>query len=293
MPDLRSFAIHEVNPLVAESASSLPLSVQEACCTHGTRMRLTGNNAGYVISFPIREPMLALHRGRELDIGPGKAMVFRPLAEVMMMTDDNFDVLVVRIDAAALEDALEARLGYPVRRPLAPTLDLGTAAARGWAASLRHIVDAAVPGGLLGNPMIAEPLQDSLLDGFGPSTTRTGSLDAPVPSWGPRTVRRGVDVIEASPQQPFTMAALAADADVSVRAFEECWSRHRAPAPCLSARVRLARAPLDLEEHAPGETTVAATALRWGFARSAQFATGYARRYGLPPGQTRRGPAYA
>ncbi|MGH3775279.1 MAG: hypothetical protein ACRDRR_06015 [Pseudonocardiaceae bacterium] len=197
-------------------------------------MRLTGNNAGYVISFPIRGPMLALHRGRELDIGPGKAVVFRPFAEVMMMTDDNFDVLVVRIDAAALEDALEARLGYPVRRPLVPTLDLGTAAARGWAASLRHIVDAAVPGGLLGNPMIAEPLQDSLLDGFGPSTTRTGSLDAPVPSWGPRTVRRGVDVIEASPQQPFTMAALAADADadVSVRAFEECWSRHRAPAPC-------------------------------------------------------------
>jgi AraC-like DNA-binding protein len=285
MPDLRSFAIHEVNPLVAES-------------TDGTRVRLTGNDAGYVISFPVRGPMLALHRGREFDIGPGKAVVFQPLAEVMMMTGDNFDVLVVRIDAAALEDALEARLGYPVRRPLplAPTLDLGTAAARGWAASLRHVLDAAVPRGLLGNPMIAEPLQDSLLDGLLRAIDHPyrEALDAPVPSWGPRTVRRGVDVIEASPQQPFTTAALAADADVSVQAFEECWSRHRgASAMSYLHGVRLARAHLDLEEHAPGETTVAATALRWGFARSAQFATGYTRRYGLPPGQTLRGPAYA
>jgi AraC-like DNA-binding protein len=57
--------------------------------------------------------------------------------------------------------------------------------------------------------------------------------------------------------------------------------------------VRLARAHLDLQEHAPRETTVAATALRWGFARPAQFATGYVTRYGVPPSQTLRGPAYA
>lgn len=314
MNDLRSFAIHEVNPLVTESASGTPgtlatlhllhppagayeldihgfihgsLSVEEACCTDGIRVRLPDNDAGYVISFPVCGAILALHRGREFDIGPGKAVVFQPLDEVMMMTDNNFDVLVVRIDAAALEDALEARLGYPVRRPLplASTLDLGTAAARGWAASLRHVFDAAVPRGLLANPMIAEPLQHSLLDGLLKAIDHPyrEALDASVRSWGPRTVRHGVDMMEAFPQRPFTMAALAAEAGVSVRALQECWSRHRDVRPMSYLHgVRLTRAHLDLQEHAPGETTVAATALRWGFARPAQFATGYVTRVACP-----------
>jgi hypothetical protein len=58
-------------------------------------------------------------------------VVSQPPTELVITTDNDFDVLVVRVDAAVLEDALEARLGYPVRRPLplAPSLDLGTAAA--------------------------------------------------------------------------------------------------------------------------------------------------------------------
>jgi transcriptional regulator GlxA family with amidase domain len=40
-------------------------------------------------------------------------------------------------------------------------------------------------------------------------------------------VRRGIDTIEAFPQRPFTTAALAADACMSVRVLEECWRRHR------------------------------------------------------------------
>jgi AraC-like DNA-binding protein len=325
MADLRLFARHQFDPLVAESAvqagavpASLdlvhrpagsyeldvhgfvrgPLSIEETCCTDGTRMRLPSEDPGYVVSFSVRGAMLAVHGGRELDLGPGRAVMFQPPAEMVMTTEDDFDVFIVRVDAVALEDALEARLGYPVRRPLPLplTLDLGTAAGRGWAELVRHVLHCAVPGGLLTNPVIAEPLQDSLLDGL----LRTSdhpyreALDAPVRSWGPSTVRRGVDTIEAFPQRPFTMAGLAAEAGVSVPVLQECWQRHWGVRPMrYLQQVRLTCAHHDLDEHAPGETTVAATALRWGFARSARFTTRYAGRYGLPPAQTLRGPAYA
>jgi hypothetical protein len=47
-----------------------PLSVEETCCTDGTWVRLPSDDASYVISFPVRGAMLAVHRGRELDLDP-------------------------------------------------------------------------------------------------------------------------------------------------------------------------------------------------------------------------------
>ncbi|MBV9648848.1 MAG: AraC family transcriptional regulator [Pseudonocardiales bacterium] len=325
MGDPRLFATHELDPQVADSASGTPgetatlellhrpteayqldvhgfacgpLSVEEASCTDQTRVRLRSSDADYVISVPVRGAVLALYRGRELDFRPGQAVVFQPPAEAVITTDDNFDVLVVRVDATALENALEARLGCPVRRPLAlaPTLDLDSAGGRGWATLLRYLLGAAVPGGPLANPMIAEPLQDALLAWLLQAIDHPyrEALDASVRSWGPRAVRRGIDTIEAFPQRPLTTAGLAADAGMNVRVLQQCWRRYHDVTPMDYLRgVRLARAHRDLQEHAPGGTTVSATAFNWGFARPARFATRYTRRYGLPPHQTLRGPAYA
>ncbi|HET9257535.1 MAG TPA: AraC family ligand binding domain-containing protein [Pseudonocardiaceae bacterium] len=184
------------------------MSVEETSCTDQARTRLPSGDADYVISLPLRGAVLAMYRGKELDLRPGQAVVFRPPAEAVMTTDDDFDVLIVRVDAAALENALEGQLGYPVRRPLplAPTLDLDSAAGRGWATSLRYLVGAAVPDGPLANPVIAEPLQNSLLDWLLHAIDHPyrEALDAFVRSWGLRTVRRCVDTIEAFPQRPLT-----------------------------------------------------------------------------------------
>jgi transcriptional regulator GlxA family with amidase domain len=110
--------------------------------------------------------------------------------------------------------------------------------------------------------MIAEPLQDLLLDGL----------------------LRTID-------HPYREAL---DTSVTIPVLEECWRQHRGVRPMRYVHgVRLVRTHRDLEEHAPGETTVTATTFRWGFARPARFATSYAGSYGLPPDQTLRGPAYA
>src|SRR5947209_9351303 len=152
------------------------------------------------------------------------------------------------------------------------------------------------PARPLANPVIAKPLQNSLLGWLLQAIDHPyrEALDGSVRSWGPRTVRRGVDTIEALPQWPLTTAGLAADAGMNVRVLQQCWRRHRDVTPMSYLRgVRLACAHRDLEEHAPGETTVSATAFNWGLARPARFTTRYTRRYGLPPHQTLRGAAYA
>jgi AraC-like DNA-binding protein len=55
----------------------------------------------------------------------------------------------------------------------------------------------------------------------------------------------------------------------------------------------LGRAHGELAEHSPDEVTAGAIGYRWGYARTARFGADYTRRYGLPPEQTLRGPAYA
>lgn len=274
-----------------------PFSVEETWCSDGIRMHLV-DESEYAVGVPVRGPLHAENRGEDLDVGPGRAAVFAPDTETDVVTDDGGDVVLVHIRSAALEDALEALLGRPVRRPLPlPTsMALDTEAGRALATTIREAVDAG-PGAasVLGNPMSAEPLKYRLLARLlmAADHPEREALDGRVPTWGPRTVHRCVELIEAHPERPYTLAGLAAGAGLSVRALEGCWLRHRDRLPADDiGRTRLDRAHRDLEERRPGETTVAAVAVAWGF-RPPWFATAYARRYGRTPAETLRGPAFA
>ncbi len=274
-----------------------PLSVEETRCTDGVRIRLV-DEPGYVVGLPVRGPVHADHRGRELDLGPGRAAVFGPVAEAAVATGDRFDVVLVHIRSAALEDALEALLGRPVRRPLPlpATMALDTDAGRALTAAIR-LVAHAVPdaASVLVNPISAEPLQERLLVGLLLAFDHPDreALDGRVPTWGPRTVRRCVDLIEAHPEWPLTLADLAAGAGLSIRSLEGCWVRHRDRPPADDIeRVRIDRAHRDLESHRPGETTVAEVAAAWGF-RPQPFVAAYRARFGRSPAETLRGPAFA
>jgi AraC-like DNA-binding protein len=273
-----------------------PLSMEETRCTDRVRMALT-DQSGYAIGLPVRGPLHADHRGQEIDLGPGRAAVFVPSADATMATDDQCDVVLVRVESAALEDALEALLGRPVRRPLSlsTSMELGTAAGRAWVGTVQVVADADTGAtSVLANPMSAEPLQDRLLVRLLLATDHPDreALDGRVPTWGPRPVRRCVEVIEAHPERPMTLASLAADAGMSVRALHGCWVRHRDQPPGHDVvRVRLGRAHRDLEFYRPGETTIAAVATAWGF-RPRPFTAAYGARFGLSPAQTLRGPAF-
>jgi AraC-like DNA-binding protein len=275
-----------------------PLRVEATRCTDGIHVQVLTDEPTYAVGLPVRGPVHTDHRGRELDLGPGQAAVFTPAEEAEMSSNDRFDVLLVRVRSAALEDALEALLGRAVRRPLPlpASMALDTTAGAAWSDTVRLVADA-TPGAtsVLASPMSAEPLQYALLARLllASDHPEREALDARVPSWGPRTVRNCVDSIEDQPERPMTLASLAAEVGLSVRALEGCWMRHRSVPPGEDVgRVRLGRAHRDLEFYRPGETTVATVATSWGF-RPEPFVNAYGTRFGRPPAQTLRGHAYA
>jgi AraC-like DNA-binding protein len=274
-----------------------PLQVEQTRCTDAIRVRLAGQPS-YVVGLPVRGSLHADHRGRELDLGPGQAAIFGPPAEAALRTCDGFDVLLVQVRGAALEDALEALLGRTVRRPLPlpASVSLTGTPGRAWTRTVRQVADDRPgPASVLANPISAEPLQDALLSRllFATDHRDRDALDSRVPTWGPRTVHRSVDYIEAHPERPLTLAGLAAEAGLSIRSLQGCWLRHRGRPPQDDLnRVRLDRAHRDLLSHRPGETTVGAVAAAWGF-RPRPFVAAYGPRYGRHPEQTLRGPAFA
>jgi AraC-like DNA-binding protein len=274
-----------------------PVSVQETRGTDGVRITLDGEPS-YVVGLPVRQPVHAVHRRADLGLSPGQAAVFAPPVEAMIGTPDRFDVVLVRVGPVALEDVLESLLGRVVRRPLPlpSTVALGTTGGRAWARTVRSVAGAA-PGtsSLLSIPLGAEQLQHALLVGllYATEHAERDALDKPVHTWGPRKVRECLELIEAHPERPLTSGTLAAHAGMSVRVLDGCWRRDRDVLPRQDVeRVRLQRAHRDLEEHRPGETTVAAVAASWGFVPRT-FAAAYGAGFGRSPAQTLRGPAYA
>ncbi|MBC3191914.1 helix-turn-helix domain-containing protein [Pseudonocardia sp. C8] len=274
-----------------------PFRVEETWCTDSVHVEVLDEST-YAVGLPLRGALHVDHRGDELDLAPGRAAVFDPRCETAMATSDRFDVVLVRIRSAALEDALEALLGRPVRRPLRlrTTISLDTDAGRALTEAIRRAVHARPDcTSSLSHPISAEPLQDRLLAGLLLATDHPDrdALDEPVPTWGPRAVGRCVDLVETHPERPLTLAGLAAFAGMSVRVLEGCWVRHRDHPPAHDIeRVRLDRAHRDLESHRPGETTVDEVAASWGFVPES-FVEAYGARFGRGPAETLRGPAFA
>lgn len=274
-----------------------PLAVEEMSGTEGVHLRLP-DGPTYRIGVPVRAPLQAGHRGKELDLGPGDAAVLIPWEETTLLTGDRFDLLLFDVSSAALEGMLEALLGRTVPHPFRPatTMPVGAAAGGSWAGTARLVADGtADTAAALANPVSADPLQDTLLIRLllAADHAHRDALDDRVPTWGPRTVRRCVDYIEDRAELPLTLAGLAAYAGLSIRALEGCWRRHREARPGHDVgRVRLGRAHRDLESAQPEETTVSAVARSWGF-RPQAFLTAYGTRFGRSPGQTLRGPVFA
>jgi len=149
---------------------------------------------------------------------------------------------------------------------------------------------------VLRHPVLADPVQETVAARLLLAVDHPyrEELDAPMHSWGPGPVRRMVDGVEAYPRYPFTVAELADVSGVSVRALHESCLRHLDVSPAQQLRsVRLARAYHELAGTEAGQATVAEIASRWGFTNPGRFTADYGKRYGVPPWQTLRGPAYA
>jgi AraC-like DNA-binding protein len=102
-----------------------------------------------------------------------------------------------------------------------------------------------------------------------------------------KTLDRAVSIIEAGPDNPLDIVALAEACGVSLRTLQYEFARHLGTTISdFRRQIRLDRAHLELRDGDPGATTVAAVAARWGFYHQGRFARLYRARYGAHPSQT-------
>ncbi len=283
-----------VNEMPSSKATPPPVGVRRIRCDHATHVRLPDDGAGYTVAVPLGGAVEVTDRTGTVGADSGRALVFRPETDIDMSCGEHFSCYAVTIDRSELQDVLERRLGHTVRRPpeLAVSLDLRTPAGRAWAGLIRLLVTSP----LLRHPLLAAAAEETLVARMLLAFDHEyrDELDAPVHSWGPGPVRRMIDVIEAEPRHPYTVAELADVAGMSVPALRACCRRHRGVSPAEELRsVRLTCARHELEQADAGWTSVAGVASSWGFVNEERFVDDFGYRYREPPWLTLRGPAYA
>ncbi|MFC9084360.1 AraC family transcriptional regulator [Streptomyces sp. NPDC057062] len=202
--------------------------------------------------------------------------------------------MCVGIERVAIDAALGRLLGgrMPRRVTFDTLMDISSGPGRTWAGmmmTLRRYLH--TPDGLLSNPIVSEPMAESLIAGFLLATSHSYAeeLKAPVRAAMSTAVRKAMDLIEAEPQAPWTVAQLADRCGVSVRALQSGFRRHLDVTPLAYLRnVRLGRAHDELHLANPFEETVASIARRWGFNHLGRFAAMHEERYGQKPSEILR-----
>jgi AraC-like DNA-binding protein len=274
------------------------LSVGRAWYNAGIHVAMADLQTCYYINFPQTGSMQADHRRHTVEIAPGRAAVYQPIGDVRMRTSGNYCSYAVRIERAALENALAARLGRPTTGPLAlgASLDLTRPAGANWAWLVRLLATEAVAHRgtrhtALTNPLIAAPLHDAVLGGLLQASDHPDreALEQSIRAWGVAPVHRAIDAIHAYPDHPFTSTGLAHIAGCSVRSLQEGFRRYVGLTPLQYLRqVRLEHAHHDLADADAAHSTVTDIAYHWGFTHLGRFATTYRAKYGRSPSHTLR-----
>ncbi|MFE0019765.1 helix-turn-helix domain-containing protein [Amycolatopsis sp. NPDC059021] len=104
----------------------------------------------------------------------------------------------------------------------------------------------------------------------------------------PRTLRRAIAFIDDHAHEDISVADIAAAADVTIRALQYAFRRHRDTTPMgylRQARLHQTRQELLTADPTTG-VTVTEIAARWGFFHPGRFAHHYRTTYGCPPYRT-------
>ena len=220
--------------------------------------------------------------GREVDIGPRRAVACHPGRPLEGQFSSDCEQLVLRIDRAAMQAHTGLRDVI-----LDPVIDLTGPSARPWLAHLRSLTDdPELLRMVRGDARIAANytglLLSLLVKGHSRKTTAEQSWHLPVPAG----VHRAEGFIEAHAADPITLDDIANAAGTPVRTLLDGFQRFRGTSPMQhlrNVRLNLARERLRGDRSA----SIASIALECGFGNLGRFAQDYAKRFGELPSKTR------
>lgn len=250
---------------------------------------------GYHLNMALAGGLTSTSNGREVLSNFGTAALYQQDSDALIRTSSGtrFAMLAVHIDQAPLDLTLAGLLGRPPSEALhfAPKLDLRSGQGRQWWDLLVAIAALHRRDSLLANPLVAQPLGESLLSGllFATEHQYSDRIRAETKQGGPLLARRAEEYILSHLGEPLTIAEVAYAVGASTRSLQRAFSAHygMGPKDFIRAR-RLERVHADLVASDPTETTVTATATAWGFGHLGRFAHDYRAAYGVPPAHTLR-----
>jgi AraC-like DNA-binding protein len=276
-----------------------PVSFAELFVTSDSALAAGDHCSGYRISVLQTGRSESTHRGRSLNAGPGTVGVLQPDGYAASRWAAGSRILAVKIDRAAVEDALSDALGWQLTSQIdfAHTMPATAPPSRSWMNMLRLLYEqSSRPDNLLNEPLVGLPFVDSLVRGLlyavdHPFLTAITERGAQAP---PRTIRAAIDIIEQEAHLPTTVSRLAARTHVSVRSLQQGFQKHLGVSPMTYLRdVRLRRAHQALVEADPSSATVASVARTWGFTNVGRFARAHDERYGETPSEALRRNAFS
>jgi AraC-like DNA-binding protein len=226
-------------------------------------------------------------------VSPERSCIVPLSSEVQMKFAEDYEQLVLRIDAEALTSKLAALLGARPVRPLEfhPSAELCLPEVQRLQRMAFFLVGEIDAVGPAPPPSLLAELEQAVMVCFlfGNRHNHTHLLERKAAGVAPRQVCLAEDYIEANWNRPITVEALAAATGVSVRSIFKYFRESRGYSPMAFVKqIRLERARAMLLA-ADATTSVTGVALACGFYSLGHFARDYRDCFGELPSETLMG----
>ncbi|MBU2663904.1 AraC family transcriptional regulator [Actinoplanes bogorensis] len=255
----------------------------------GVRYLSTGDPIDYLLGGVILDGTVRLRSGRqEARLARDDAFLY-PIGAACTGDGHGPALADVRVPMDVIRELAAETTGLePDFTSLAP---VSPGMGRYWSAVVAGVTRQLAVPGLVLPALLAEQMLRFVGAGalaVFPNTTMTAARFPPAGRTTPAVVRRAQACIEANADQPLRLSDVAAASGVGVRALQLAFRRHLGTTPmAYLRRVRLQHVRVDLRAAVPGDnTTVAATARRWGFGNLSRFAGEYRDEFGELPSRT-------
>jgi AraC-like DNA-binding protein len=270
-----------------------PMALGEVRLNAGVLLTCPDIVGAYHVNVPASGSLKSRSRGVDLDLDTRRGAIYREDSQALLSTGEMFHVMAIKFDSHEMTTALSAMIGRPVDEGIRFEADIRLDRGLGqqWWEMVQSTRRQLERGdSLIMSPVVSRPLAWTLINGFLLASTHQFSEELHSPSIAPSApAKLAEELIQARLTEPITIADIASEVGISIRALQRGFVRYFGVPPSEYLRTqRLRRAHADLVAGDPAITSVADVAARWGFVHLGRFAAQYRQEYQRSPSVTLR-----